>query len=442
MDKGSKKNGDKQKPKTEKSQQTKPANTSNNAKDTTLSTTAVKTKPTRSGRMLATLAIIIAFIAAAAIAYTWQQLHSLHNQVQDKQQQLNQQLQQTQSHIQQLSQQVQAQQQILRAQTSALNSNKAILHRFIQLGVSDPALIATTQANDMARLANYNLQFQHNIPAAIQLLNAADKKLQHLRNPTLINVRQALTDDILALKAVPKVDLESLLLNLTALNQQVDQLPTLAEQYVADDASKSQHASAKDTHQAYLPKWREALDKSIEKIQKLVVIRHNEQAIQPLLDPQQKRYLLQNLHLLLGQAQWAAINQNQAVFETSLTQAKQSIEKYFDKQTATTKNAIQILEQLQKLNIQPQIPNINSSLTALQQASETLRAQATTHLQQNDTNTITQPTIPTVTPAAPSNNKPSTTKPSAPTNNKKPQSNPNKPHNKPSDTIEQEVTSS
>jgi len=219
------------------------------------------------------------------------------------------------------------------------------------------------------QLANYELTFSQNIAVGIVLLQTADKRLASLSDPNLIRIRNLLAQSLVTLQAVPKVDIAGLLTRINALQIQANQLPLLMPM----QAVKSQ-AKETDSSQATHASWKDTMAKSWQGLQKLVVIQRHDQPIASLLPQEQQVYLQQNLQLLLQQAQWAVMQRQGTVYQTSLQQAEQWVKLYFASNAAVTQSMLEGITELQKINIQPLLPDITNVLQALQQviASESL----------------------------------------------------------------------
>ena len=212
------------------------------------------------------------------------------------------------------------------------------------------------EANYLAQLASYHLYFNHDASTAIALLQAADQRIIALKSTSAIHARQILATTISTLQALPKIDLAGLLARLNALQTQATQLPLLAptlNKPVIEMPSKSSG-------------WRDALLKSWEHFQQLIVIRRSEVPIKPLLSIQQQAYLQQNLQLLLQQAQWAVLNKQSKIYHHSLAQAAEWINQYFALNAPATTAMLQAINELQKIDLEPNLPNLNSLLNALE----------------------------------------------------------------------------
>ena len=217
----------------------------------------------------------------------------------------------------------------------------------------------------LLRLANQRIMMENTSQGALALLKSADKILQETDDVAIYPVRKALASDLAALEAIPTFDLEGSYLKLAALNEQVEnlrlipltdknKLPSLIQEITPDAVSESWTQGIKES-------WAKAVDK----LEKLIVIQHRDDAIEPLLSPEQTYYLQQNLHLMLEQAQLALLQKNQAVFDLSLEKAGTWTSTYFEEGDAATQALLRGITELKALHIAPNMPDISGSLKAL-----------------------------------------------------------------------------
>lgn len=223
------------------------------------------------------------------------------------------------------------------------------------------------EAQYLLRLANQRVLMEQRPEGALTLLRSADKVLADLDDVSLYGLRQALAQDIAKLEAVPKLDVEGTYLRLAALIEQSRELPTLSleQQRQLPDMLKEITPDAVD--ETLQQDIQSALGRAMSSLESLVVIQQHDRAVEPLLSPEQGHYLRQNLQLLLEQAQLALLRQQQVIYETSLSRSIELIGRYFDAANSATQALSQALEQLNRLQVAPKMPNINGSLDKLQQ---------------------------------------------------------------------------
>ncbi|MBV1787883.1 uroporphyrinogen-III C-methyltransferase [Marinobacterium sp. D7] len=223
------------------------------------------------------------------------------------------------------------------------------------------------EAEYLLRLANQRVLMEQTANGALTLLKATDNILRESDDVALYNVRQALAEDIAALEAVPVLDTEGTYLKLAAINRQVDDLRVTP----VTDKRKLPSMLEEITPEAVEQSWTEgaaaAWNKAVDKFEKLVVIQHRDEPVEPLMSPEQTYYLQQNLHLMLEQAQLALLQRKQQAFDASLDKAENWISTYFDQKDATSQALLRALEEMSALNIAPELPDISGSLKALKE---------------------------------------------------------------------------
>lgn len=210
------------------------------------------------------------------------------------------------------------------------------------------------EAYYLVKLANDHMQFTHNLFMANQLLQHAAQVLQNVPDPGLLEIRKSLANDIATLQSIPQVDASDVYLHLMALDNQFDKLPLPATPLKANGQIFS-------TDTAALPWWKAGLKRSWQALSQIVIVRKEAADGQPLVMPEEKIFLYQNLHAEMQNAMWAALHHNVKTYQTSLERAVSWIHQYFDQDAMITKMLLQNLQALQKINIQS--PLINASAT-------------------------------------------------------------------------------
>jgi uroporphyrin-3 C-methyltransferase len=221
------------------------------------------------------------------------------------------------------------------------------------------------EVNYLVQLANYNVRFTRDVPAAIALLQTADQRLTTVDDPALIAIRHQLVKNIADLQAVPKVDLAGVLLRLTTLQQQVTQLPLQLP------TAPPETVTSKPEVDKTKPAWRRELAASWHSLRQLVIIRRVEQPITPLPSVMQQAYLQQNLQLLLQQARAAVLRDQTDIYQANLQQAKDWIQRYFVHDAALTQAVVQSLTDLQKMNVAPALPDLDPLVQSVQKTTIT-----------------------------------------------------------------------
>lgn len=330
--------------------------------------------------VIAVLAVVLAIVAFLEFGINGKRIDSLQSESSSEAQTIQQAVseqQQALSTIQtRLAQMRHVQQRVL----LQLANNSAGLERLMRVSFSSHEQWTLDEAVHLVRLANYYLQFNHNVQAATALLKAADQRISRLGEPSLLSTRQMLADKITELSAIPTVDMAGLMVRINALSQAVEKLP-LPQAKFGDSLPKQSDTKTPS-------KWRKAVSDGWQQLQKVVIIRHRDAGVKPLLAPGQQTAVVQNIQLLLQQAQWAALQEKPIVYKLSLEQAGKMISDYFDTKAAPSQSALAELKQLQAMSIKPKVPDLSSVIVALQKQQKSVKPeqQEKTSTKPSDTN--------------------------------------------------------
>lgn len=208
------------------------------------------------------------------------------------------------------------------------------------------------EAEHLLRMAHLRLTALQDLGSARYLLEAADQILFEQDDPAAYAAREAMAQALTAVRAVPKLDRTGVFMRLGALQKQVGSLSQTLPGYTAGDSD----AGSID--------WSKLLDKASNYIR--LDINSNTDDIKPLLSSQQLIHIRLAVSLSLEQAQWAALNGQQAVYDQALEQAVTLLQHYFaeDYQPATSMR--EQLEELAGAKVSQAVPDINPALLALQ----------------------------------------------------------------------------
>lgn len=109
--------------------------------------------------------------------------------------------------------------------------------------------------------------------------------------------------------------------------------------------------------------WSKLLDKASNYIRLDV---NSTEEIQPLLSSQQLTHIRLAVSLSLEQAQWAALNGQQEVYDQAVAQGIEYLERYFAKDYQVASSILEQLQELTGAKISQTMPDINPALVALQ----------------------------------------------------------------------------
>ncbi len=196
-------------------------------------------------------------------------------------------------------------------------------------------------------LATINAHWSNDTPTTAALLQQADQLLAAQHDQRLYPVRQALASEITQLNSVAPLDKAGLLSALNALQNTLEQLP------LKNNAMLKKTNTTADSSPP-LTGWRAQLQQTMQQLGKLIVIHHHDNAIQPLMTPAYEAMLLESIRFNLQMAAWAVLQNNQAVYQLSLSQASQQVNLRFDINAANTQALLKQIAQLQQQQITQQ----------------------------------------------------------------------------------------
>lgn len=218
------------------------------------------------------------------------------------------------------------------------------------------------EAEYLVRLANQRILLESDLNGAETLLTNADGILAEMEDPMFFDARKAIAKDIQALKSTSHFDVEGRYLQLSALYDQISQLPQrepskkwLAEN-TQDSSSKLQEATSEVGN---------TLNKIWSSIKSLVVINYNHKPIKALLPPAEYQELVTGLQLQIDVAQVALVKGENSIYQKALARVANAINDNFDTRAQSVTAFMTSLTSLQQVNPSPELPLPRDSLSAM-----------------------------------------------------------------------------
>ena len=344
-----------------------------------------------SGRVLGSIALLLAIAACAGSAYLWYRLdvQQRHEQdiaaanllgelkgVAEATRSLEKQQDKLAADQDQLNGLIQEKFETgmaaLQNQQDELTSSVSKLYDSIDRSIDSWAL---EEVEQLLRMANHSVELAGDLNIAAVALELADNRLQQLGDPQLLEVRRLIADEITQLKAVSQVDLPGLAFRLSSLAATVVELPLVSEPVRpispgGEDDATNEASDTSETDSA----WIEAGQEMLSDLRDLVRIQNVTEAAQPLLTPEQRYYLIANLRLMLSGAQIAVLRTDTKTFKSNLDQALEWLKQYFDTDNESVQSMIRELETIATQELSPQRPNITGSIIELQQVKKRMKS--------------------------------------------------------------------
>jgi uroporphyrin-III C-methyltransferase len=356
---------------------------------------------TRERRNTQRLPLILAVVALVAVAAGlffgyryWSQMQQTLAQLDTALQQANQEQLAMSERLQQAQKEAAQQQEAISQQERALNEQhqrllaakneskrtgeqlyRSLSEIQTRLGGKE-AQWRVAEAEYLLRVANHRLNLMGDPATALEALKAADERLSATGDPGWAPVRDQIARETTQLTALPRVDVEGISAELSALGEQIDQLPLqnegvplVAERMASDEEPVL--AAANDDFDL-----QEVIDDLWRGFKSMMVIRHHDKPVSAMLPPEQRYFLLQNLRLKLAAAKAAVSGRNQSLYRDNLQEAAAWADTYFAAGDPAVVGFRQQLESLAQRNVAPALPDISASLRELQARRQRISQEA------------------------------------------------------------------
>ncbi|MGA7510740.1 MAG: uroporphyrinogen-III C-methyltransferase [Erwinia billingiae] len=329
-------------------------------------------KPKNTGTALGVLAIAIALAIGVGLyingKHQAQQQaaanQTLANQLSDLQQQA---ASDKQTLVQQLATQSNALDTAHQQQTAMSQQLDELKQKVATISGNDAHTWLLAQADYLVKLAGRKLWSDQDVTTAAALLKSADQSLADMNDPSLIDVRRALTQDISSLSAVSQVDYDGIILKLNQLSNGVDNL-RLAD----NDSDGSPMDQDSGELSSSLREWRQNLVKSWHNfMDDFITIRRRDTTAEPLLAPNQDVYLRENIRSRLLIAAQAVPRHQDQIYKQSIDTVSTWVRAWFDTNDPATKAFLSQLDDLSQQSVSMDVPDALQSQPMLDKLMQT-----------------------------------------------------------------------
>lgn len=329
-------------------------------------------KPKNTGTALGVLAIAIALAIGVGLyingKHQAQQQaaanQTLANQLADLQQQA---ASDKQTLVQQLATQSSALDTAHQQQTAMSQQLDELKQKVATISGNDAHTWLLAQADYLVKLAGRKLWSDQDVTTAAALLKSADQSLADMNDPSLFDVRRALTQDISSLSAVSQVDYDGIILKLNQLSNGVDNL-RLAD----NDSDGSPMDQDSGELSSSLREWRQNLVKSWHNfMDDFITIRRRDTTAEPLLAPNQDVYLRENIRSRLLIAAQAVPRHQDQIYKQSIDTVSTWVRAWFDTNDPATKAFLSQLDDLSQQSVSMDVPDALQSQPMLDKLMQT-----------------------------------------------------------------------
>ncbi len=206
-------------------------------------------------------------------------------------------------------------------------------------------------------LAQRRLTLDRDIETAIVAMESADLRLAALRDPSFAIVRQEIAKELQALRAVQRPDTTGILSRLSSAEERAAEAPVKGILVTERDAfDRSQ-----------LPEGMFARAGAIigRTLSNLIVMRKVDDLSGRVITAEEAVLRRQHLQLLLFAARNAVARHDAQAYRTALAGARRSLGEFFDLSKPAAQALLTEVQALEPVNIDPTLPDVNSSINAL-----------------------------------------------------------------------------
>ena len=193
--------------------------------------------------------------------------------------------------------------------------------------------------------ASQQLLLSGNVPVATTVLENVEQRLSRFEQPELLPIKQAISQDLAALKNRPYLNISATALRLDRLESAVDSLPLLV-----DSTMNAQNAEPAPTSKAG-SFWNRAWNNTSELVKSMVEVRKLDNNDAMLIGAEQVFYLRENLRLRLLDARLALLQHNSEVYQHGLAAIEETVKRYFDVQSPNTQTWLKEVDELKSVEI-------------------------------------------------------------------------------------------
>jgi uroporphyrin-3 C-methyltransferase len=214
------------------------------------------------------------------------------------------------------------------------------------------------------RIANAQAQLVGDAEVAASALTLADEKLLESGDPRMAAVREQISNELAALRAVPKLDREGISFRLQSLIGQTDEWPfreAMPTSFKPDPGVPEGEMSFTDR---ILGTLKSVFD-SIVSVKQI-----DGEPLEQQLGVAERALIVENLRSELQVARLAFLANNPELFGQALQQSATQLRRYFDMDAESVTAALDMLAELGTTKFPGDIPDISASLALLQSVGE------------------------------------------------------------------------
>jgi len=215
-------------------------------------------------------------------------------------------------------------------------------------------------AEYLLSIANQRLHLVGDIKTATMALEAADQRLRESGDTAAFKVREQIAKEITSLGTVKQTDIVGLYSSLQLLKDKTEKLAVrlpYAGKPLTESKKIHQHEQQQNSDHGFL-------GTVLESLEGYVTVKHSDMPITGILTEEEVGFIKQQLNVKLEMIKIALVQQNDAMYKSSLNDAKQWLNTNFTL-NPNTNNFIKELNKLNDIQLSKQLPDVSQSLKML-----------------------------------------------------------------------------
>lgn len=217
------------------------------------------------------------------------------------------------------------------------------------------------EAEYLIGLAGKKLQLERDRASALALMQSADSALSQSGNSNVFAVREVISRESAQLRAVQMVDLEGVYLriaNIALQAENINLLNSMRENFENRRNTESAFEEVESSQGSFL-------NATLSFLRSIFVWRKWDGIPEAMLASGQDIYIKQTFELMLEQAKLAVVSGDQNLYQTSLTNAADWVQRYAVMDTVAAETILTEINELAGIDLNPSLPLINESLSLL-----------------------------------------------------------------------------
>ncbi|NIG62879.1 MAG: uroporphyrinogen-III C-methyltransferase [Serratia symbiotica] len=253
-----------------------------------------------------------------------------------------------------------------REQTTLARQLNELQGKVATLSGSDAKTWLLTQADFLVKMAGRKLWSDQDVTSAATLMKSADTSLADMNDPSLLEVRGAIFEDINTLHNLIRVDFDGIILRVNQLSNQVDNL-----RLVENNTDKALMDQDRDELSSSIGEWQQNLSKSWHNFMAdFITLSRRDASAEPLLAPNQDIYLHENIRSRLLVAAQAIPRHQNETYKKSLETISTWVRAYFNTTDPATKAFLEELDTLSQQSISMDLPESLKSQPLLEKVMQ------------------------------------------------------------------------